>query len=58
MMMNLNLMIGVMNNQNEEKYWFTKDKIDRIALIHNYLDSFLKLEKFYHFHQLLMWQHH
>ena len=28
------------NNQNDEKYWFTKDKIDRIALIHNYLDEF------------------
>ena len=26
--------------KNDEKYWFTKDKIDRIASVHNYLDSF------------------
>jgi len=26
-------------NQNNEKYWFTKDKIDRIQAIHNYLDE-------------------
>ena len=32
------------DNQNEEKYWFTKDKIDRIALIHNYLTIYLKLK--------------
>tara|TARA_Y100000389_G_scaffold180472_1_gene195300 strand:- start:739 stop:3135 length:2397 start_codon:yes stop_codon:yes gene_type:complete len=25
--------------QGDEKYWFTKDKIDRISLIHNYLDT-------------------
>ena len=24
---------------NDEKYWFTKDKIDRISSVHNYLDS-------------------
>ncbi len=27
------------NNGDDEKYWFTKDKIDKIALVHNYLDS-------------------
>ncbi len=27
------------NEQDEEKYWFTKDKIDTISKIHNYLDS-------------------
>ncbi|MFL2887151.1 MAG: RND family transporter [Candidatus Pelagibacter sp.] len=24
---------------NDEKYWFTKDKIDKIKLVHNYIDS-------------------
>ena len=23
----------------EEKYWFTKDKVDKITSVHNYLDS-------------------
>ncbi len=27
------------NNDDDEKYWFTKDKIDKIALVHNYLDT-------------------
>ncbi len=27
------------DNQNEEKYWFTRDKIDKIDKIHDYLDS-------------------
>ena len=26
-------------NQDDEKYWFTKDKIDRIEKVHNYLES-------------------
>ncbi len=26
-------------DQNEEKYWFTKDKIDKINKVHNYLES-------------------
>jgi uncharacterized protein len=25
--------------QDDQKYWFTKDKIDRIELVHNYLDN-------------------
>ncbi len=25
--------------QGDEKYWFTKDKIDKIQLVHNYLDN-------------------
>ena len=25
--------------QNNDKYWFTKDKIDKINNVHNYLDS-------------------
>ena len=31
--------------QNEEKYWFTKDKIDTITNIHNYLDSLPQIGK-------------
>jgi uncharacterized protein len=26
-------------DQNDEKYWFTKNKIDKIKLVHNYLDD-------------------
>jgi len=26
-------------SQNDEKYWFTKDKVDKIQAVHNYLDS-------------------
>jgi len=31
--------------QNDEKYWFTKDKIDRISSVHNYLDSLPQVGK-------------
>ena len=30
---------GDEDSQNDEKYWFTKDKIDKIQAVHNYLDS-------------------
>jgi len=30
---------GEDENQNDEKYWFTKDKVDRITAVHNYLDQ-------------------
>jgi predicted RND superfamily exporter protein len=30
---------GEEENQNDERYWFTKDKIDKIQAVHNYLDS-------------------
>ncbi len=30
---------------NDEKYWFTKDKIDKIASVHNYLDSLPQIGK-------------
>ena len=26
-------------NENDDKYWFTKDKIDKITRVHNYLDG-------------------
>ena len=31
--------------KNEDKYWFTKDKIDTIASVHNYLDSLPQVGK-------------
>ena len=31
--------------QNTDKYWFTKDKIERIDLVHNYLDSLPEVGK-------------
>ena len=31
--------------KNDEKYWFTKDKIDTISNIHNYLDSLPEIGK-------------
>jgi predicted RND superfamily exporter protein len=30
---------------NDEKYWFTKDKIDKITSVHNYLDSLPQIGK-------------
>ena len=30
---------GDEEDTNDEKYWFTKDKIDKINNVHNYLDS-------------------
>ena len=36
---------GDEDSQNDEKYWFTKDKIDKIADVHNYLDSLPQVGK-------------
>ena len=37
----MNLKIGEMKkDQDDEKYWFTKDKVDKIQAVHNYLDRF------------------
>ncbi len=44
---------GDENNQNDEKYWFTKDKIDRIALIHNYLDDLPQVGKVLSFSSII-----
>ncbi len=33
------------DEKNDEKYWFTKDKIDTISNIHNYLDSLPEIGK-------------
>ena len=41
------------DNQNDEKYWFTKDKIDRIADVHNYLDSLPQIGKVLSFSSII-----
>jgi uncharacterized protein len=40
-------------NQNEEKYWFTKDKIDKIKKVHNYLDSLPEVGKVLSFSSII-----
>ena len=40
-------------NQEEEKYWFTKDKIDTIATVHNYLDSLPQIGKVLSFSSII-----
>ncbi len=41
------------NNGNDEKYWFTKDKIDKIASVHNYLDSLPEIGKVLSFSSII-----
>src|SRR5210317_1132075 len=41
------------DTSNDEKYWFTKDKIDRIAAIHNYLDSLPEIGKVLSFSSII-----
>ena len=38
---------------NDDKYWFTKDKIDRITLVHNYLDSLPQVGKVLSFSSII-----
>jgi predicted RND superfamily exporter protein len=38
---------------NEDKDWFTKDKIDRITLVHNYLDSLPQVGKVLSFSSII-----
>jgi uncharacterized protein len=38
---------------NVEKYWFTKDKIDRISSVHNYLDSLPQIGKVLSFSSII-----
>ncbi len=40
-------------NQNDDKYWFTKDKIDRISLVHNYLDDLPQVGKVLSFSSII-----
>jgi len=40
-------------NSNNDKYWFTKDKIDKITKVHNYLDSLENVGKVLSFSSIL-----
>ena len=40
-------------NGDDEKYWFTKDKIDKIASVHNYLDSLPEIGKVLSFSSII-----
>jgi predicted RND superfamily exporter protein len=41
------------DEEDDEKYWFTKDKIDRIASVHNYLDSLPQVGKVISFSSII-----
>ena len=38
---------------NDEKYWFTKDKIDKISAVHNYLDNLPEVGKVLSFSSII-----
>ncbi len=44
---------GEEDDQNEEKYWFTKDKIDKISSVHNYLDNLPQVGKVLSFSSII-----
>jgi len=44
---------GDQEEQNDEKYWFTKDKIDKISSVHNYLDSLPQVGKVLSFSSII-----
>ncbi len=44
---------GDEEDTNDEKYWFTKDKIDLIASVHNYLDSLPEIGKVLSFSSII-----
>ena len=44
---------GDEGDQNDKKYWFTKDKIDRISSVHNYLDSLPQVGKVLSFSSII-----
>ena len=41
------------DNGDDEKYWFTKDKIDKIASVHNYLDNLPEIGKVLSFSSII-----
>ncbi len=41
------------DDENDEKYWFTKDKIDKISSVHNYLDSLPQVGKVLSFSSII-----
>ena len=44
---------GEEEGKNDDKYWFTKDKIDKIANVHNYLDSLPQVGKVLSFSSII-----
>ncbi len=44
---------GDEEDTNDENYWFTKDKIDRIASVHNYLDGLPQVGKVLSFSSII-----
>ena len=44
---------GDEEDANDEKYWFTKDKVDRITSVHNYLDSLPQVGKVLSFSSII-----
>ena len=44
---------GDEEDTNDEKYWFTKDKIDLIKSVHNYLDSLPEIGKVLSFSSII-----
>jgi len=44
---------GEDENKNDDKYWFTKDKIDRIKAVHTYLDSLSPVGKVLSFNSII-----
>ena len=41
------------NEEDEKKYWFTKDKIDKIETVHNYLDGLPEIGKVLSFSSII-----
>jgi len=44
---------GSEDEQNDKKYWFTKDKIDKISSVHNYLESLPQVGKVLSFSSII-----
>ena len=44
---------GDQDQQDDEKYWFTKDKIDTISKVHNYLDELPQIGKVLSFSSII-----
>ena len=44
---------GDEDEKNDEKYWFTKDKVDKISSVHNYLDSLPQVGKVLSFSSII-----
>ena len=55
-MMMMNLMNGMKKMEkmkNKAKYWFTRDKMDKIIKVHDYLDSLPEIGKVLSFGSIL-----